>query len=159
MKQSAIIFLTKTILVFTVTYGSAIAQPQNAKSAIENNKVTENLKLKVSVGGKQIFASFVDSKVTADFIKMLPLTITMDDLKSREKYASLPIEFAEGGAASKTYQIGDISYWLGGGIAVFYDQDGQQVSAGLIPLAHISSGIEVFNAPGSMRVMFEAVKK
>ncbi len=115
--------------------------------------------LKITVGDKELMASFIDSKTTRDFIAILPLNLRMDDIRKREKYASLSAVLAKEGDVKTTYKTGDISYWLGGGIAVFYDHDGREVQAGLIVLARLESGIETFNVPDSVLVKFEAVEK
>lgn len=118
-----------------------------------------NLQLKITVGDQERIAEFVDSKTTRDFIKRLPLTLTLDDIGRREKYSGISPELFKEGTVKTTYQEGDLSYWLGGGIAAFYHQDDHEVKAGLIVLARLREGIDVFTVPGSVRVSFDVIKK
>ena len=53
----------------------------------------------------------IDSKTTEDFISLLPLTLTMDDLFRREKFGHLPRAISKEGKQTRTYEVGDIAYW------------------------------------------------
>jgi hypothetical protein len=55
------------------------------------------MEIRLRVGDKEITATLIDSETTRDFISLLPLTLTMNDLR-REKFAHLPR--AIGGRAS-----------------------------------------------------------
>lgn len=118
---------------------------------------SQNQKLKISTGKKVLYAQFTNSEATKDFIKMLPLTLDMSDLGNREKYSGISKELSKNGIVKTSFQKGDIAYWLGGGIAIFYNQDDHEVKAGLIVLAKIEKGIDVFKNPDSMQIKFEVV--
>ncbi|NML64418.1 hypothetical protein HHL22_04290 [Hymenobacter sp. RP-2-7] len=113
--------------------------------------------LRITVGSQSVIAQLVASETTRDFVKLLPLTLHLEDLGDREKYGALPAKLSEAGTMRTTYQVGDIAYWLGGGVAAFYYQDGHQVKAGLIVLARLPEGTTLFNIPGAQKVRFEAV--
>lgn len=115
-------------------------------------------KLKITTGKTVLYAEFINSETTKDFIKMLPLTLNMNDLGGREKYSGISNELSKNGSVKTVFQKGDIAYWLGGGIAVFYNQDDHEIKAGLIVLARIEKGIEVFKESDSMQVKFEIIQ-
>ncbi|OMQ12933.1 cyclophilin-like fold protein [[Flexibacter] sp. ATCC 35103] len=119
----------------------------------------QSQKLKITTGKTVLYAEFTDSETTKDFIKMLPLTLNMNDLSGREKYSGISRELSKNGSVKTSFQKGDISYWLEGGIAVFYNQDDHEVKAGLIVLAKIEKGIEIFKESDSMQVKFEFIQK
>jgi cyclophilin-like protein len=50
----------------------------------------ESMKLRLKVKDRVITATLIDCKTTRDFISLLPLTVTTNDLFRREKYAHLP---------------------------------------------------------------------
>lgn len=127
--------------------------------ADQTNKKFTDKQLKITIHGKHIYADFIDSKTTREFIALLPLTLTMEDLGGREKFSSLPKELSKEGKVSTSYEVGDISYWLGGGVAAFYNNDGHQVKAGLIVLARLEKGIVLFERQESLKVTFAAVSK
>ncbi|TCK56293.1 hypothetical protein C8C83_4306 [Flavobacterium sp. 90] len=115
----------------------------------------QSQKLKITTGKTVLYAEFKDSETTKDFIKMLPLTLNMNDLSGREKYSGISRELSKNGKVKTSFQKGDIAYWLGGGIAVFYNQDDHEIKAGLIVLAKIEKGIEIFKESDAMQVKFE----
>ena len=47
--------------------------------------------------GKAITATLIDSETTRDFVSLLPLTLTMNDLFGREKFGHLQRAISEGG--------------------------------------------------------------
>lgn len=120
---------------------------------------SQNQKLKITAGTTTLYAQFKNNETTKDFIKILPLTLHMSDLGNREKYSSISKELSLEGKIQTSFKKGDIAYWLGGGIAVFYNQDGHQVKSGLIVIAQIEKGIEIFKDSESINVKFELVDK
>src|SRR5437867_8886705 len=107
--------------------------------------------------GKAITATLVDSETTRDFLSLLPLTLTMNDLFGREKFGHLPRAISEGGKRTRTYELGDVIYWSPGpDVAVYYRHDGQSIpSPGIIAIGKIDSGVEALNVPGSVKVTIE----
>lgn len=159
MKKAAILIMTIGIIFPMIVWGDANRITDKIPQVPEQVESIENLQLKITVSDRELTATFVDSKTTREFIKMLPLTLSLDDLGKREKYSNLPQELSKEGIVKTTFQKGDISYWLGGGIAAFYNQDNHEVKAGLIVMAKLEKGIDLFSGPNSLKVKFEAVKK
>jgi len=110
--------------------------------------------------GKAITATLIDSETTRDFVSLLPLTLTMNDLFGREKFGHLPRPISEGGKRTRTYEVGQVIYWSPGpDVAVFYRHDGQSIpSPGIIVIGKIDSGVETLDVPGSVKMTIEAVK-
>jgi len=119
-----------------------------------------SMKISLKVGDKVLTATLIDSKTTQDFISLLPLTLTMNDLFSREKYAHLPRAISEEGKRTHTYEIGDVAYWPPGpDVAIFYRHDGQKIpDPGIIVIGKIDSGVEALNVAGSAQVTVELIK-
>ena len=46
-----------------------------------------NMKIRFKLNDRQVTATVVDSKTSRDFVSLLPLTLTMNDLFGREKFA------------------------------------------------------------------------
>jgi len=110
--------------------------------------------------GKAITATLIDSETTRDFVSLLPLTLTMNDLFGREKFFHLPRAISEGGKRTRTYEVGDVIYWSPGpDVAVYYRHDGQSIpSPGIIAIGKIDSGVEALDVPGSVRATIELIK-
>ena len=118
------------------------------------------MKIRLTVNGKAITATLIDSGTTHDFISLLPLTLTMNDLFEREKFAHLPRAISTEGKRTHEYGVGDVAYWSPGpDVAVFYRHDGEKIPApGVIVISKIDSGVEELDVPGSVRVTFERLE-
>jgi hypothetical protein len=64
------------------------------------------MKIRITLNDKTITATLIDSETTRDFISLLPLTLTMNDLFGREKFGQLPRSISEGGKRTRTYEVG-----------------------------------------------------
>ena len=70
------------------------------------------MRLKLTVGGKVVTATLVDSATARDFVSLLPMTLAMDDLFKREKFGHLPRALSGDAEGARTYEVGDLVYWL-----------------------------------------------
>ncbi len=125
-----------------------------------NPEARQEMKMRVRVGDRTLTATLTRSKASRDFASLLPLTVTMNDLFRREKYAHLPRAISEEGERSHTFEVGDLAYWPpSSDVAVFYRQGGEAIpDPGIIHLGKIDSGVEVFDVPGTTQVTFELIK-
>jgi hypothetical protein len=118
------------------------------------------MKIRIMLNGKAITTTLIDNETTRDFVSLLPLTLTMNDLFGREKFGHLPRTISEEGKRTRTYEVGDVIYWSPGqDVAMFYRHDGQSIpSPGIIVMGKIDSGVEALNVPGSVKVTIELIK-
>ena len=118
------------------------------------------MKIRLILNGRVITATLIDSETTRDFIALLPLTLTMNDLFGREKFGHLPRSISEGGERTRTYEIGDVIYWSPGpDVAIFYRHGGQSIpSPGIIVIGKMDSGVEALAVPGSAKLTIELIK-
>jgi hypothetical protein len=121
---------------------------------------TPNMKINITVSGKTVTATVMDNPTAKDFVSLLPLTMSMKDLFGREKFGHLQKALSEKGPRKNTYEVGDIAYWSPAhDFAIYYHQDRETIpSPGIIPIAKISGGAEIFNVPGSVKVSIEIAK-
>lgn len=119
------------------------------------------MKIKISVSGKVLTATLVDNETARDFVSLLPLNLSLNDLFGREKFGNLPKALSEKGPRTHAYEAGDIAYWSPAhDVAIYYRQDSESIpSPGIIPIGKIDAGTEVFNVPGSVRVTIELLNK
>ncbi len=156
MNSKIFIFLAA---IFISTCGAAtVTGAQTMKN--EGLKESGSMKIRLKVNNKIITATMVNSKTTRDFIALLPLTLTMNDLFHREKFAHLPQAISTAGERAHTYEVGDIVYWSPGpDVAIYYRQDGEKIPApGIIVLGKIDSGVKSLNVAGSVKVTIELIK-
>jgi hypothetical protein len=114
-------------------------------------------RVRVTIGDRSIEATLVDSDAARDFASLLPLTLAMNDLFRREKFATLPRALSEQGKRTHDYAVGTIGYWPPGpDVAIFYRQDGERIpDPGLIVLGNIKAGVEALNVAGAIRATIE----
>lgn len=115
------------------------------------------MKLKFTVNNKVATAEVYDNESTKDFIKQLPLDVTMDDLYNREKYVKLSRSLTTG-QTNSSFRKGDIAYWIpGSAIALCYA--GNHTISQLMPIGKFeNNGEDIFHTPGSVKVQIEVVK-
>jgi hypothetical protein len=122
-----------------------------------SRRIASATRVRITVGGKSIIATLANSDVARDFASLLPLTLVMNDLFRREKFATLPRAISEQGTRTHDYAVGTIGYWAPGpDLAIFYRQDGERIpDPGLIVLGKVKAGIEVLDVPGAIEVAIE----
>jgi len=115
------------------------------------------MKIRLKIDDKVITAMLNDSKTARDFVSLLPLTLTMNDLFRREKFAHLPRAISEEGKRTHTYEVGQVVYWSPGpDVAIFYRNDGEKVpNPGIIVIGKIDSGVAALDIAGSVKVTIE----
>jgi len=124
---------------------------------LQYNLNADSMKLKITIGETILTASLIKSKTTDDFIKLLPLSLTMNDLFGREKYGELPTTISTEGKHSFKYEVGDIAYWSPShDLAIYYKNDGESIpNPGIIIIGKIESDMSAFNVTGSVKVNIE----
>ena len=129
--------------------------PQRASS-----EGMQNMKININVSGETVTATLMDNPTAKDFVSLLPLSMSMKDLFGREKFGQLQKALSGKGPRTNAYEVGDIAYWSPAhDLAIYYHHDGESIpSPGVIPIAKINAGTEVFNVPGSVKVSIEIAK-
>ena len=122
-----------------------------------SRQIASATRVRISVGGKSIVATLASSEAARDFASLLPLTLVMNDLLRREKFAPLPRGISEQGTRTHDYAVGTIGYWAAGpDVAIFYRQDGERIpDPGLIVLGKVKAGIEALDVPGAIEATIE----
>jgi hypothetical protein len=117
------------------------------------------MKIRLRIGNRALTATLIGSKTAQDFVSLLPLTLTMNDLFGREKFAHLPRAISTEGKRTHTYEVGDIAYWSPGpDVAIYYQHDGEKIpNPGIIVIGKLDSGVDAFNVPGSAEVKIEVM--
>jgi hypothetical protein len=118
-------------------------------------------RLRITVGDTILTARLIDNETARDFLTLLPMTARASDYISREKYWHLPRALAAKSERENEYERGDLGFWIpNNDMALFYNHDGSTLpTPGLIIIASISSGLEIFNRyPGSVEIKIEAAE-
>ena len=104
--------------------------------------------IKLLFGDTVMTALLDDSKTSRAFIKMLPLTLTMNRYADREYYAALG-ELPESGDAIEDYENGDVTYYTDGkSLAIFFGNADRSSQSGLIRMGRITTDLGLFDTIG-----------
>jgi hypothetical protein len=137
------------IMIFAFTTRTAFGQESGGVSG---------KRLRITIGNTILTARLIDNETARDFLTLLPMTARASDYISREKYWHLPRALAAKSERENEYERGDLGFWIpNNDMALFYNHDGSTLpTPGLIVIASISSGLEVFNRyPGSVELKIE----
>jgi hypothetical protein len=63
------------------------------------------VKISIKIGGKILTATLVDNQTARDFLSLLPLNLSMDDLFGREKYGTFPKALSEKDPRNLSYSL------------------------------------------------------
>jgi hypothetical protein len=147
------------IFVFLVAALTISARPIFTRPLfVLAKRATAARRLKITVGERVLAAVVIDSETARDFLTLLPMTTRTNDYVSREKYWHLSRALAAGRDRQREYERGDLGFWpFNNDMALFYSHDGSLLpNPGLIVVAKITSGLEIFNRyPGSVELKIE----
>jgi hypothetical protein len=140
----------------------AVALTFTSRTAFAQDGGTmKNKRIRITVGDRVLTARLIDNETAWDFLTLLPMTVKASDYVSREKYWHLPRALAAGGDRESEFERGDLGFWIpNNDMALFYNHDGSTLpTPGLIVIARITSGLEIFNRyPGSVELNIELME-
>jgi len=150
----------RTLLLTALVVAISVLAVGQIKASDASTERTANVKIRIKVSDKAFIATVANNETARDFVSLLPLNVSMNDLFGREKYGDLPKALSENGPRKNSYEVGDVAYWSPDHqFAVYYHQDGEAIpSPGIIPIAKIDAGTEAFNVQGSLKVTIELAK-
>lgn len=95
-------------------------QTDKSKNSTDSKTQSEQTEIELAFGDTVMTAVLDDSETSRAFIRMLPLTLTMNRYADREYYAALG-ELPENGAAIDDFENGDVTYYTDGkSLAIFF---------------------------------------
>ena len=120
------------------------------------------MKIHLTLDGRVVPATLVDSDAALAFAAMLPLAITLHGLFGREKFgplpAAMPGAMPRADMRTQTYEVGEIICWSAGpDLAILHAQDGQALTGRFHVPGRIDTGAEAetFGAPGPLDVRID----
>jgi len=156
--------MTRRILAFAcalLTAASAGAAQRSAAfaaSASEGTSVRHPIAIRMSDATTTVTATLNESDAAADFVSMLPLSLSVADYASTEKIAYLPRKLATEGAppgiAPKAAMLAYYAPW--GNLALFYRD--AVFARGLVELGHVDGGASLLERFGPRKVLLERIE-
>ena len=113
------------------------------------------MKIRFDYDGTPVVATLEDNATSRSFVKMLPLTVKLEDYAATEKIANLPGPLDTSDApAGLEPKAGDVTLYAPWGNLAIFIKDFRYAS-GLVKLGHIDEGLDALKKPGSVEVTIE----
>lgn len=126
------------------TYRCKVTADKKSHTAVS----AKNMKIKISIGKKTLYAKLDGSKTAKQFVKSLPQTISMQRIgDGREFYGDLDSKLDYNKKDSQTtFKNGDIAYWYSGnGLCLLYNNQvkNPEIKSGIIVFGKITSDLSI----------------
>jgi hypothetical protein len=155
-------FLARTITFILPLIAGASCTPE--KTGLPDNNVLESVtqtpeRMKDTINiiiGEKHFTAILESNAAAiEFKKMLPLTVSMKDLNSNEKFFDLPMSLPANAADPRTINSGDLMLWASNTLVLFYKTFNTSYSYTRLGRIENPNGIAEALGSGNVMVAFE----
>ena len=129
--------------------------PETPETPEENDPVM-NPKITLTIGGTPFAATLENNAAAAAFCKLLPLTITMEELNGNEKYHYLETSLPTDASVAGTIRTGDLKLYGSSCVVLFYETFPSGYS--YTPLGRLNdpAGLAEAVGRGSVTVTFSA---
>lgn len=150
MKKFKILgLLLLSVFMLTACKENTNSQPGGGQPVYSENKIT------ITAGDTVLYATMYDNPTARNFLEVLPFTLPTIERSGLAKGVHLPesIEY-ESDKLTRNYKLGEIGYWPGGDIAIFYtDTLFEKTIVDVVQIGQIEAGVEVFeNYSGSITI-------
>lgn len=139
-----------SFLIFIMTACNSIYGDSSAMMNTLNNYV--NLR----INNKEYKLILYDNDTARDFLKMLPLTITMNDLNSNEKYYNLSSSLTTKSERVGSIKRGDFMLYGNNCLVLFYESFSTSYSYTKIGYIENTDGLKDSLGMGSIEITFSA---
>ena len=139
-----------SFLIFIMTACNSIYGDSSAMMNTLNNYV--NLR----INSKEYKLILYDNDTARDFLRMLPLTITMNDLNSNEKYYNLSKSLTTKSERAGSIKRGDFMLYGNNCLVLFYESFSTSYSYTKIGYIENTDGLKDSLGRGSIEITFSA---
>src|SRR5947209_1643981 len=118
------------------------------------NSAMAQERIRISSDWGNVTAELVDNDATRSLVRILPLTIHMQDHLRQEKTGNLPSPLPEV-PRQLDFAVGTLGLW-GPDHFVIYYRKGRVPQPGIVILGHVIGDVSIFDRPGSITMGVEA---
>ncbi len=77
--------------------------------------------MQLLINGQTFDLALADNAAATEFARLAPLTLTMQDHLTNEKFATLPTALTQNDSKIGKIQVGDVLLWQGDTLVIFYE--------------------------------------
>lgn len=107
-----------TSLIFTLALAFAGPRVLSAEQSETDKSMSD--KITIRIGDKTFGATLSRNATAAAFKKLLPLSITLNELNGNEKFAELPLSLPTEASTPRAVQTGDLMLYGSSTLVLFY---------------------------------------
>ncbi len=141
--------MASVMLTLALAVPSQPARPGAEREASMDNSIT------IRVGDKAFVATLADNATAAAFRKLLPLSVTMTDLNSNEKYAQLSVNLPIRSSTPAGIRTGDLMMYGPSTVVLFYKSFSTTYSYTPIGRVDDAAGLEAALGSANVDVTME----
>ena len=138
-----------SLLVFAITACNLVYGDNTNMNTLNN---TINLK----INNKEYKLILYDNQTAKEFLSMMPLTITMNDLNANEKYHNLNKTLTTQSSRGGSIKTGDFMLYGNNCLVLFYENFSTSYSYTKIGYIENTSGLKDLLGKGSVEITFSA---
>jgi hypothetical protein len=158
MKQIALLlFCAFSLVASCASCDKDTAAPGAGNSPNHNANLTGD-KMRIKVGNSTFTATLYDNATAAAFKTLLPMTITMTELNSNEKYFDFSAGLPTNASNPGTIQAGDLMLYGSRTLVLFYKTFSTSYSYTRIGRIDDVAGLVAALGSGNVAVTFELVQ-
>lgn len=120
------------------------------------NMNTLNTTINLKINDKEYKLILYDNQTAKDFLAMMPMTITMNDLNANEKYYNLNKNLTTQSSRVGSIKIGDFMLYGSNCLVLFYESFSTSYSYTKIGYIENTSGLKDSLGRGSVKITFSA---
>lgn len=161
MIRNIIICIVSTLIIVIAIYLIFFNNKDNIKfnnTSGDEINTTNDIRINIVINGTNFEATLLDNETTKDFLKLLPMTITMQDHLNNEKYYDLPTSLTTNTYNPSKINIGDIMLFGNNTLVIFYESFNTNYSYTKIGNINNYSDLKSLLGNGNVTATFEYPK-
>ncbi len=125
---------------------ASCSSPSQGNGNGGNVPIYSDNRISITTGDTVLYANMYDNDTAREFMELLPFTLPTIERSGLAKGVHLPEYLGyDETALTREYSLGEIGYWPGGDIAIFYtDTLFEQTIVDVVQIGQIESGVDVF---------------
>ena len=159
LSASIIIFILPLIVWGGCTNEDTVLLENSIPDATSQTSELMKDTIKIMIGDNHFIVILESNAASTEFKKMLPLTISMRDLNSNEKFFDLSSNLPTHASNLRTINAGDLMLWGSNTLVLFYKTFNTSYSYTRLGKIENPSGLTQALGSGNVTVTFELLSK